>query len=67
MPPRTVAPPPVSKAVKEPPDKTRVALSHDAEVNWWCSHFGVTRPQLHEAIRAAGPTIPALKKYFGIR
>jgi hypothetical protein len=66
MPPRP-APPPISAAVKEPPDKTRVALSHDAEFNWWCKFFDAPRPKLHEAIRAVGPTVPALKKYFGMR
>lgn len=36
-----------------PPDE-RIDLADDAAVRRWCDHFGVTRSQLEEAVRAAG-------------
>jgi hypothetical protein len=42
----------------------RVDLSDAAAVVRWCEHFGITREQLEEAVKAAGDDPSAVREHL---
>ncbi|MCE6991039.1 DUF3606 domain-containing protein [Dyadobacter sp. CY323] len=52
------------KTKKGPADSSRINLSEDYEVSYWTDTLGVTRQELEEAVKAAGPSVEAVKKHL---
>ena len=48
-----------------PQDRQRVNMSEDYEVAYWSKKWGVTREELAEAVRTAGPMAGAVAKHLG--
>ncbi|QCO68380.1 DUF3606 domain-containing protein [Luteimonas yindakuii] len=47
------------------PDRDRINMSEDYEVQYWTKALGVSREQLQEAVDAAGPTADAVRRHLG--
>ena len=47
------------------PDRDRINMNEDYEVQYWTQALGVTREQLREAVDAVGPTADAVRRYLG--
>ncbi|MGY8564603.1 DUF3606 domain-containing protein [Paracidovorax citrulli] len=47
------------------PDRDRINLNEDYEVQYWTKALGVTAAQLKEAIKAVGPTAAAVRRHLG--
>ena len=47
---------------KRPQDGKRVNMEQEYEVKYWTERFGVSREQLQEAVRAAGPMVDAVER-----
>jgi hypothetical protein len=47
------------------PDRDRINLSEDYEVQYWTKALGVTAAQLKEAVKAVGPTAAAVRRHLG--
>jgi hypothetical protein len=45
-----------------PQDRTRVNLSEDYEVQYWCKKFGVTEERLREAVHKVGDWTESVQK-----
>jgi hypothetical protein len=45
-------------------DKTRVSGSEPHELKYWSQKWNVSEQELKEAIRAVGPAVKDLEKYF---
>jgi hypothetical protein len=48
-----------------PRDRQRVSMSEDYEVAYWTRKWGVSREQLAEAVRQAGPMSAAGARHMG--
>jgi hypothetical protein len=48
-----------------PPDSTRINVNEPYEVAYWTKTLGVTEQKLRDAVRAAGVSVPAVKKQLG--
>jgi len=48
-----------------PQDRQRINLSEDYEVTYWSKKWDVSREQLAEAVRKAGPMSAAVAKLLG--
>lgn len=48
-----------------PRDRQRVNMSEDYEVRYWSTKWGVTREQLADAVRQAGPMASAVARQLG--
>ena len=46
-------------------DRQRINMSEDYEVTYWSKKWGVSREQLAEAVRNAGPMAAAVAKFLG--
>jgi hypothetical protein len=53
------------RAIRGPQDRQRVNMSEDYEVAYWSKKWGVTREELAEAVRNAGPMAGAVAKHLG--
>ncbi|MBN2725045.1 MAG: DUF3606 domain-containing protein [Deltaproteobacteria bacterium] len=42
---------------KAPLDRTRVNLSQDWEVKYWCKHFVISELKLRQAVEAVGTSV----------
>ncbi len=42
-------------------DRTRVSLTEDYEVQYWCQRFGVSRDELADAVKKAGNSVEAVQ------
>jgi hypothetical protein len=51
--------------LRGPQDRQRINLSEDYEVTYWSKKWDVSREQLAEAVRKAGPTSAAVAKLLG--
>ena len=47
------------------PDRDRINMNEDYEVQYWTQALGVTREQLREAVDAVGPTADAVRRHLG--
>ncbi|PJK00494.1 DUF3606 domain-containing protein [Lysobacteraceae bacterium NML91-0213] len=47
------------------PDRDRINMSEDYEVQYWTKALGVTRERLQEAVDAVGPTADAVRRHLG--
>lgn len=47
------------------PDRDRINVDEDYEVQYWTKTLGVTAAQLREAVKAVGPTSAAVRKHLG--
>lgn len=45
-----------------PQDGKRINIEQEHEVKYWTERFGVSREQLQEAVRAAGPMVDAVER-----
>lgn len=48
-----------------PPDGKRININEDWEVRDWVKHFGVTKQQLIDAVKAVGPMTADVKRHLG--
>jgi hypothetical protein len=53
------------RALRGPQDDQRINMSEDYEVAYWSKKWGVSREQLAEAVRKAGPMSVAVGKLLG--
>ena len=47
------------------PDRDRINVNEDYEVQYWTKTLGVTAAQLREAGKAVGPTSAAVREHLG--
>jgi len=47
------------------PDRDRINVNEDYEVQYWTKALGITAAQLKEAVKAVGPTSAAVRKHLG--
>jgi hypothetical protein len=47
------------------PDRDRINVNEDYEVQYWTKALGVSAAQLKEAVKAVGPTSAAVRKHLG--
>ena len=47
------------------PDRDRINVNEDYEVQYWTKTLGVTAAQLREAVKAVGPTSAAVREHLG--
>lgn len=47
------------------PDRDRINVNEDYEVQYWTKALGVTPEQLREAVKAVGPTSAAVREHLG--
>lgn len=47
-----------------PQDRSRVNMTEDWEVQWWCQKWGITAAQLKEAVAKVGPMADKIARYF---
>ena len=48
------------------PDRSRINMNEDYEVQYWTRHLGVSRAQLQRAIDKVGNSAAAVRKELGI-
>jgi hypothetical protein len=53
------------RSMRGPQDRQRVNMSEDYEVSYWSKKWGVTREELAEAVRQAGPMSAAVARQLG--
>lgn len=53
------------RILRGPRDRQRINLSEDYEVTYWSKKWDVSREQLAEAVRKAGPMSAAVAKLLG--
>jgi hypothetical protein len=46
------------------PDRDRINVNEDYELQYWSEKFGVSRDELKEAVEAAGTTAQAVEEYL---
>lgn len=44
------------------PDRDRINVNEDYELQYWSDKFGVSRDELKEAVKAAGTSVEAVQK-----
>ncbi|MEN5040505.1 DUF3606 domain-containing protein [Stenotrophomonas sp. TWI1149] len=47
------------------PDRDRINVNEDYEVQYWTKTLDITAAQLREAVKAVGPTSAAVRKHLG--
>jgi uncharacterized protein DUF3606 len=47
------------------PDRDRINMNEDYEVQYWTKELGITADQLRDAIKAVGPTADAVRSHLG--
>lgn len=47
------------------PDRDRINVNEDYEVQYWTKALGVSAEKLREAVKAVGPTSAAVRKHLG--
>lgn len=50
---------------RRPQEAARINVHEPWEINWWCTQFKCTKAQLENAVKVAGNSVPAVRKYFG--
>ena len=46
------------------PDRDRINVNEDYELQYWSEKFGVSRERLKEAVDAVGTSVDAVQKYL---
>ena len=46
------------------PDRDRINLNEDYEVQYWTKELGVTVDQLRDAVKAVGPAAEAVRRHL---
>jgi len=46
------------------PDRDRINVNEDYELQYWSEKFGVSRDRLKEAVEAVGTSVEAVQKYL---
>lgn len=49
---------------KRPQDASKISLTEEWEVSYWCSALHCTRQQLQEAVNAVGHSASAVRAYL---
>lgn len=47
------------------PDRDRINLSEDYEVQYWSKEFQVSPERLRSVVEAVGPTVKAVREHLG--
>lgn len=47
------------------PDRDRINVNEDYELQYWTKELGVTPDELRAAVKAVGPTSSAVRKHLG--
>lgn len=47
------------------PDRDRINVNEDYEVQYWTKTLGVTADELKAAVKVVGPTSAAVRKHLG--
>ncbi|WP_102944330.1 DUF3606 domain-containing protein [Stenotrophomonas sp. VV52] len=47
------------------PDRERINVNEDYELQYWTNAFGVSADELREAVKAVGPTAAAVRQHLG--
>ncbi|WP_312309188.1 DUF3606 domain-containing protein [Stenotrophomonas indicatrix] len=47
------------------PDRDRINVNEDYELQYWTKALGVSADQLRAAVKAVGPTAVAVRKHLG--
>ena len=47
------------------PDRNRINVNEDYEVQYWTKALGVTAAQLKDAVKAVGPASVAVREHLG--
>lgn len=47
------------------PDRDRINVNEDYELQYWTKALGVSADELRAAVKAAGPTAAAVRKHLG--
>ena len=50
---------------RRPQDASKISLTEDWEVRYWCKKFGCTEAQLRAAVKAVGHGADAVKRHLG--
>lgn len=48
------------------PDRDRININEDYEVQYWSKQLGVSPSELRDAVKAAGPTVDAVRRHLGM-
>jgi len=46
------------------PDRDRINVNEDYELQYWSEKFGVSRDKIKEAVEAVGTSVEAVQKYL---
>lgn len=47
------------------PDRDRINVNEDYELDYWTKTLGVTRDELRDAVKAVGPASEAVRQHLG--
>ncbi|HEL3169098.1 DUF3606 domain-containing protein [Stenotrophomonas maltophilia] len=47
------------------PDRDRINVNEDYELQYWAKALGVSADELRAAVKAVGPTAAAVRKHLG--
>lgn len=47
------------------PDRDRINVNEDYELQYWTKALGVSADELREAVKAVGPTSKAVREHLG--
>lgn len=47
------------------PDRDRINVNEDYELQYWTTTLGVSAEELRAAVAAVGPTVVAVRKHLG--
>ncbi|MEN2399133.1 DUF3606 domain-containing protein [Flavobacterium sp. MC2016-06] len=50
---------------KIPQDASKISLTEQWEVDYWCKALGVTETKLREAVKQVGHSAKAVREYLG--
>jgi hypothetical protein len=46
------------------PDKDRINVNEDYELQYWSEKFGVSKDRIKQAVKAVGTSVNAVQKYL---
>jgi hypothetical protein len=52
------------KSNRGEPDRSRISMGEDYEVEYWTQHFGVSRERLRQAVDAVGNNVDDVERYL---
>lgn len=48
-----------------PQDRSRINLNEPWEVTYWAKELGISKEELERAVKAAGPSVAAVRQMLG--